>query len=84
MRFNDIYAGKTIGITDLKKVSSLLDHIQEPVAILKRDLVKCYIVPEFFMKKAYELMDDAKLAQTVNERIDRELHLAKKVSLDEI
>ena len=40
MSVQTIYAHKTIGITDLKRNGSIIDFIDEPIAILKRDSVK--------------------------------------------
>ena len=84
MAFHEIYAHKTIGVTELKRYPELMDNIIEPVAVLKRDVVKCYLVPEQFMQKVTEFFDEVQLTQLVNKRIREELHLAKKVSIDDL
>jgi len=84
MAFHEIYAHKTIGVTELKRCPELMDNIDEPVAVLKRDMVKCYLVPEQFMQKINEIIDDIQLVKLVNQRIKDELHLAKEVSINEL
>jgi hypothetical protein len=84
MAFHDIYAHKTIGITELKRTTELLDNVIEPIAVLKRDMVKCYLVPEKFMQTVIELIDEIQLTKLVNKRIKEEIHLAKEVSLDDL
>lgn len=84
MAFHEIYAHKTIGVTELKRFPELMDNIQEPIAVLKRDMVKCYLVPEQFMQKISDIIDDAQLVKLVNKRIKEELHLAKEVSIDDL
>ena len=84
MGFHNIYAHKTVGVTELKRHPELMDNIQEPIAVLKRDMVKCYLVPEHFMQKMNDIIEDIELAKLVNKRIKEELHLAKEVSIEEL
>lgn len=56
MSFQNIFAHKMIGISELKRDPHLIDNIIEPVAVLKRDMVKCYLVPEQFMQNIINLI----------------------------
>ncbi len=50
MSLQNIYATKTINLTDLKRGDvNFIDNIAEPVAILKRDCVKAYLIPVALM-----------------------------------
>jgi len=84
MSIQNIYAHKTIGITDLKRDGSIIDSIEEPIAILKRDSVKAYLIPEKLMAEIVDYMDDIKLAKLVNERIAKEWHSAVEVNIDDL
>lgn len=84
MSVQTIYAHKTIGITDLKRDGSIIDFIDEPIAILKRDSVKAYLIPEKLMAVIADYLDDIKLVKLVNERIDKEWDKAVEVNIDEL
>lgn len=84
MSFQNIFAHKIIGISELKRDPHLIDNIIEPVAVLKRDMVKCYLVPEQFMQNIINLINEIKLTELVNKRIKEELHLAKEVSINDL
>lgn len=86
MSLQQIYAHQTIGITDLKRgnIIDIIDKIAEPIAVLKRDAIKCYLVPEKFMQKISEILEDVNLAELVNQRIEEEYHLAKEIDIDDL
>lgn len=85
MSLQTIYAHKTIGITDLKRSdTSFIDNLDEPIAILKRDSVKAYLIPEKLMALFADYLDDIKLAKLANDRIDHEWDKAIEVSIDEL
>jgi PHD/YefM family antitoxin component YafN of YafNO toxin-antitoxin module len=88
MSIQTIYANKTIGITDLKRGDTkFLDNFAEPIAVLNRDSIKAYLIPEQMMKHFIEMQDDIKLKQLVNKRIqDLEQGKTKtiKVNIDEL
>ena len=70
MSLQTIYAHKTIGITDLKRSdTSFIDDLLEPIAILKRDSVKAYLIPEKMMALFADYLDDVKLAKVANHRL---------------
>ena len=72
MSLQTIYAHKTIGITDLKRDGGIIDHISEPIAILKRDSVKAYLIPAKLMSALADYLEDLKLAKMANKRISKE------------
>ena len=84
MSVQTIYAHKTIGITDLKRDGSIIDFIDEPIAILKRDSVKAYLIPEKLMAIIADYLDDIKLAKMVNERIEKEWSNAVEVDINDL
>lgn len=84
MSVQTIYAHKTIGITDLKRDGSIIDCIDEPIAILKRDSVKAYLIPEKLMAIIADYLDDIKLAKIVNERINKEWDNAVEVDINDL
>jgi len=85
MSLQTIYAHKTIGITDLKRSdTSFIDNLDEPIAILKRDSVKAYLIPEKLMALFADYLDDVKLAKLANDRISNEWDKAIEVSIDEL
>ncbi|MDQ5920921.1 MAG: Prevent-host-death protein [Pseudomonadota bacterium] len=84
MSVQTIYAHKTIGITDLKRDGGIIDTITEPIAILKRDSIKAYLIPEKLMEVIADYLDDIKLAKLVNERIDKEWDKAVEVNIDDL
>ncbi len=50
MSLQDIYATKTINLTELKRGdTNFIENITEPIAILKRDCVKAYLIPTELM-----------------------------------
>ena len=87
MSIQTIYAHKTIGITDLKRDGGIIDFINEPIAILKRDSIKAYLIPEKLMAYFMDIADDMKLAKLANERL-QELEEGKTtaiaVNIDEL
>jgi len=87
MSMQTIYAHKTIGITDLKRDSNIIDNLDEPVAILKRDSIKAYLIPERLMEVIADYLDDIRLAKLANQRLD-DLENGKtstiKVNIDEL
>ena len=61
---------KTIGITDLKRSdTAFIDNLLEPIAVLKRDTVKAYLIPEKLMAYFMDKLDDLELVKTVNSRL---------------
>lgn len=51
MSLQNIYATKAINLTELKRGdTNFIDNITEPVAILKRDCVKAYLIPVKLME----------------------------------
>ena len=76
-----IYAHKTIGITDLKRGDTkFIDSLEEPIAILKRDSIKAYLIPEKLMKFFMDTLDEMKLNKLVNERL-KELDTGKTTTI---
>lgn len=70
MSLQTIYAHKTIGITDLKRSdTSFIDDLNEPVAVLRRDSVKAYLIPEKMMALIADYLDDIALAKIANHRL---------------
>lgn len=58
MKSTEIHAHRIIGITDFKRSdTSFIEDLQEPVAILKRDEIKAYLIPASLME---ELIDKSK------------------------
>ncbi len=81
MSLQAIYAHKTIGITDLKRGdTSFIEHLDEPIAILKRDSIKAYLISEKLMEYFMDLVDDRKLAKLTNERL-KELEEGKTTTI---
>ncbi len=88
MSLQNVYAHKTIGITDLKRGdTSFIDELTEPVAVLKRDSIKAYLIPEKMMALFADYLDDMKLAKITNKRL-QELEDGKAdtipVNIDEL
>ena len=81
MSLQTIYAHKTIGITDLKRDAHILDHITEPIAVLKRDSIKAYLVPERFMEMLADYLDDIELSEIANQRL-KELEDGKTQAIE--
>jgi PHD/YefM family antitoxin component YafN of YafNO toxin-antitoxin module len=70
MSLQAIYAHKTIGITDLKRGdTSWIDDISEPIAVLKRDSIKAYLIPEKMMELIADYLEDIKLTKIANKRL---------------
>ncbi len=85
MSLQTIYANKTIGITDLKRGdTSFIDELDEPIAVLKRDSVKAYLIPEKLMAMISRYLDDIKLAKMTNERIANEWEQAEEVNINDL
>lgn len=81
MSMQAIYAHKTIGITDLKRGDTkFIDSLEEPIAILKRDSIKAYLIPEKLMKFFMDTLDEMKLNKLVNERL-KELDTGKTTTI---
>ena len=87
MSLQTIYASQTIGITDLKRDSGIIDHITAPIAILKRDSIKGYLISTELMAKIADYLEDIELAEIVNLRL-KELDEGKtksiKVNIDDL
>ena len=88
MSLQAIYAHKTIGITDLKRGdTAFIEHLDEPVAVLKRDSIKAYLIPEKLMAYFMDLADDLKLTKIANQRL-KDLEEGKtttiKVNIDDL
>lgn len=84
MSLQKIYADETIGITELKRSSNFINNINKPIAVLDRNKVKAYLIPEKIMADIVEYIDDIKLARIVNERIAKEWDQAVKVNIDDL
>lgn len=57
MSLKKIYAKRTIGITELKRSDTdFIDNLDEPVAVLKRDKVKAYLISENLMAHFMQLV----------------------------
>lgn len=84
MSLQTIYARKTIGITDLKRDSGVIDNLNEPIAILKRDSIKAYLIPEQLMAMFADYLDDIKLSKLANERIASEWEQAEEVDINDL
>jgi len=84
MSLQTIYAHKTIGITDLKRDGRIIDNIDEPIAVLKRDSIKAYLIPEKLMAMIADYLDDIKLAKMANERITNEWEQAEEVNINDL
>lgn len=84
MSLQTIYAHKAIGITDLKRDGGVIDNITEPIAILKRDSIKAYLIPEELMSLINDYLDEMKLAKVVNERINKEWGKALEVDINDL
>lgn len=70
MSLQTIYAHKTIGITDLKRGdTSFIDELSEPIAILKRDSIKAYLIPEKLMTYFMDKLEDMELSKIANQRL---------------
>lgn len=52
-----IHANQAISITDLIRDSSVLDDIDDPIAILKNDVVKWYLIPPKLMAEYQEAIN---------------------------
>lgn len=85
MSVQHIYANKVIGITDLRRSDSeLLDDLSEPIAILKRDMVKGYLISANLMALVSDYLDDIHLAKITKHRIDNEWDKAIEVDFNDI
>lgn len=84
MGIQTIYAQKTIGITDLKRSdTAFIDNLLEPIAVLKRDTVKAYLIPEKLMAYFMDKLDDLELAKIVNLRLkDLEAGKTQTIAVD--
>lgn len=84
MSLQAIYADKTIGLTDLKRGdTNFIEHLEEPIAVLKRDSIKAYLIPEKLMAYFMELAEDIKLAKEANRRLkDLEDGKTKSIKVD--
>jgi len=70
MSLQAIYAHKTIGITDLKRGDTrFIDDLSEPIAVLKRDSVKAYLISEKLMAYFMNMLEDMELARIANQRL---------------
>jgi PHD/YefM family antitoxin component YafN of YafNO toxin-antitoxin module len=70
MNIQHIHTDQVIGITDLKRGSSFMEHLDRPIAILKRDEVKAYLISPKMMDIFMELVEDEKLRKIAQERMD--------------
>jgi len=70
MDIQHIHTDQVIGITDLKRGSSFVEHLDRPIAILKRDEIKAYLISPKMMDVFMELVEDEKLRKIAQERID--------------
>jgi PHD/YefM family antitoxin component YafN of YafNO toxin-antitoxin module len=70
MSIQHIHADQIIGITDLKRSTSFVEHLHSPIAILKRDEAIAYLISPSLMDYFMELADDAKLMDLAKERLD--------------
>jgi hypothetical protein len=85
MSIQHIYANKAIGITDLRRSDSeLLDNLSEPIAILKRDMVKGYLISTDLMALVADYLDDISLKKVVKQRIENEWDKAIEVDINEL
>lgn len=84
MNLQTIYAHKTIGITDLKRGdTSFIDELDEPIAVLKRDSVKAYLIPEKLMAYFMDKLEDIELSKIANQRLkELEEGKTKTISAD--
>lgn len=84
MSLQVIYAHKTIGITDLKRGdTSFIDELDEPIAVLKRDSVKAYLIPEKLMAYFMDKLEDIELSKIANQRLkELEEGKTKTISVD--
>lgn len=84
MSLQAIYAHKTIGITDLKRGdTSFIDELDEPIAVLKRDSVKAYLIPEKLMAYFMDKLEDIELSKIANQRLkELEEGKTKTISVD--
>jgi len=70
MDIQRIHTDQVIGITDLKRGSSFVEHLDRPIAILKRDEIKAYLISPYMMDIFMELVENEKLRKITQERID--------------
>lgn len=85
MSLQTIYANKTFGITDLKRGdTSFIDELDEPIAVLKRDSVKAYLIPEKLMAMIASYLSDIKLAKMAKKRIANEWEQAEEVNINDL
>ena len=83
MSLQTIYAHKTIGITDLKRDGGIIDNIDEPIAVLKRDSVKAYLIPEKLMAYFMDKLEDIELSNIATQRLkELEDGKTKTISVD--
>lgn len=88
MSLQKIYADKTISMTDLKRGDmSFMDGLDAPIAVLKRDQIKGYLIPNKLMAYFMDHLEDMDLIDVVNQRLD-DIESGKsstiKVSIDEL
>ncbi len=70
MSLQAIYAHKTIGITDFKRGDTrFIDDLSEPIAVLKRDSVKAYLISEKLMAYFMDMLEDRELTKIANQRL---------------
>ncbi len=69
MSLQTVYAHKAIGFADLTCNSRIIDCINEPIAIIKDDNIKAYLIPERMMYAFADYLDDIKLVKMANNRI---------------
>jgi hypothetical protein len=85
MSLQAIYAQKTIGITDLKRGdTAFIEDLTEPVAVLKRDSVKAYLIPEKLMAYFMDIVEDVELAKLANKRLKNSKTPAIAVNINEL
>lgn len=84
MSLQAIYAHKTIGITDLKRGdTSFINELDEPIAVLKRDSIKAYLIPEKLMAYFMDKLEDIELSTIANQRLQElEEGKTKAISVD--
>ncbi|HMT03014.1 MAG TPA: hypothetical protein PKD00_06860 [Burkholderiales bacterium] len=88
MTLQKIYADETIGFTDLKRgKTNFIDTFEKPIALLKRDEVKGYLIPTKLMAYFMEHLEDMELADIANQRLN-ELETGKsktiKINLNDL
>jgi len=77
MDIQHIHTDQVIGITDLKRGSNFVEHLDRPIAILKRDTVQAYLISPSMMDTFMELIEDEKLRKIAQSRTE-----ASKIKID--